>query len=335
MRTWQKAMTARLVAFLFLSIGLARTASAAEIIPALIYSHGGPFDKGFNQAAWDGAQSFRAQSGLYTRGYETGSRRSQTQAMEAAIADGADILIAMGFSSAEAVNIAAASYPHLRFVLIDAVVDRPNVLSVLFNDAEGGALAGMAAALASNSRTVAFLGAMDIPTIRRFETGFRDGVNRIDPAITVLSEMAGSSPAAFDDPFTGYRLAMAMLDPGGADVIFAAAGTTGLGALQAASDTQTRAIGVDTDQNDLFPGIMLGSVLKRVDLAVHDILMDAWRGNWQAGTRHMGIKDGGLAIQLSPTAATMIGSDAIEALDALVAGIASGEITIPADHVPD
>lgn len=307
-------------------VGMAR---ADELLPAIIYGPSGPFDKGFNQAALDGTLSFRAQSGLSTRGYDTGDRRSSETALEAAIADGANFIIALGAYSASAVDQAAQRHPDRRFLLIDEALDRPNVQSVLFNDAEGGMLAGMAAALATKSRTVAFLGGMDLPVIRRFETGFRHGVAQIDPAIAVLSRMTGTTPAAFDDPFTGYRLGLDMLKQGGADVIFAAAGTTGLGALQAANDTQTRAIGVDTDQNDLFPGTMLASVLKRVDLAVQEALTQVWRGDWRPGLRRIGLAEGGLSLQLSPNAQAILGPDGMAKLNDLIAGIASGAITIP------
>lgn len=310
-------------------LGSSVSARADDLLPAIIYGPSGPFDKGFNQAALDGTLTFRAQSGLATRGYDTGDRRSSAAALDAAIADGANFIIALGSYSATAVDQAAARHPDLRFLLIDEAVDRPNIQSVLFNDAEGGMLAGMAAALATKSRTVAFLGGMDLPVIRRFEAGFRGGVAQIDPTITVLSRMTGTTPAAFDDPFTGYRLGLDLLKQGGADVIFAAAGTTGLGALQAASDTQTRAIGVDTDQNDLFPGTMLASVLKRVDLAVQDALTQAWRGEWRPGLRRIGLAERGLYLQLSPNAQAMLGQDGITKLEGLIAGIASGAITIP------
>ena len=324
-------LVAGLIALAVLT-GPVNIARANDLLPAIIYGPSGPYDKGFNQAAQDGALRFRAQSGLSSRGYQTGTQRSTDGALRTAIADGADFIIALGFDSAEAVDRAAARHPELRFLLIDAASDRPNVQSVLFNDAEGGALAGMVAALASKSRTVAFLGGMDIPVIRHFEAGFRSGVAQIDPTITVLSRMTGATPAAFDDPFAGYRLGLDMLNQGGADVIFAAAGSTGLGALQAASDTQTRAIGVDTDQNDLFPGTMLASVLKRVDFAVHDALAEAWQGRWQPGLRRIGIAEGGLSLQLSPNAQAILGPDGMTKLNDLIAGIASGAITIPAEE---
>jgi len=309
--------------------GPVNAARANDLQPAVIYGPSGPYDKGFNQAALEGALLFRAQSGLSSRGYETDANYTSREALAQAIADGADFIITLGSYSAPVVDQAAVRHPELRFVLIDAALDRPNVQSILFDDAEGGALAGMAAALATKSRSVAFLGGMDLPVIRRFETGFRYGVARIDPSITVLSQMTGTTPAAFHDPFAGYRLGLDLLKRGNADVIFAAAGTTGLGALQAASDTHARAIGVDTDQNDLFPGTMLASVLKRVDLAVHEALVEAWEGRWQPGLRRIGIAEGGLSLQLSPNAQAMLGQDGTAKLEGLIAGIASGAITIP------
>lgn len=300
---------------------------AADMFSAIVYGDSGPFDKGFNQSARMGTLRFRDEFGLSTRGHEIGPSRTAAEAMEKAVAEGANIIITLGFNNAEALAGAAVRHPDLRFVLIDAMVDQPNVRSILFGDSEAGALAGVLAASVTTSRKVAFLGGMDIAVIRRFEHGFRQGAALVDPGIEVLTGMTGATPSAFNDPYRGYRLGLSMLNQG-ADVIFAAAGSTGLGALQAAADRGVIAIGVDTDQNDLFPNAIVASVLKRVDLAVYQTLKDAWTGQWRAGTHVMQIADGGVALVFAPKAESRLGPDRLKRVEAITADIAVGRIAI-------
>lgn len=302
-------------------------AQAAELLSAIVYGDSGPFDKGFNQSARMGTLRFRDEFGLSTRGHEIGPNRPAAEALEKAVQEGATIIITLGYNNAEALADAAARYPELRFVLIDAMVDLPNVRSILFDDSEAGALAGVLAASATKTKKIAFLGGMDIAVIRNFEQGFRQGAALIGPDIEILSRMTGATPSAFNDPYRGYRLGLGMLDQG-ADVIFAAAGSTGLGALQAAVDRGAIAIGVDTDQNDLFPNAIVASVLKRVDLAVYQTLKDARAGQWRAGIHVMQIADGGIALAFAPTAQSRLGQERLTHVEAITADIAVGRIAI-------
>src|SRR6266850_1986327 len=168
----------------------------------------------------------------------------------------------------------AKEFPNLKFAIVDAVVDLPNVQSIVFKEHEGSFLVGMAAAMASKTGKVGFVGGMDIPLIRRFALGYEEGAKYVNPKIEIFQNMTGTTPAAWNDPTRGGELARSQFDRG-ADVVYAAAGATGLGVLQAAKDNRKLAIGVDSNQNHLQPGTVLTSMIKRVDLAVYDALKSA------------------------------------------------------------
>ena len=163
----------------------------------------------------------------------------------------------------------AKEFPATKFAIIDAVVDLPNVQSIVFKEHEGSFLVGMAAAMASKTGKVGFVGGMDIPLIRKFALGYEEGAKYVNPKIEIFQNMTGTTPAAWNDPTRGGELARSQFDRG-ADVVYAAAGATGLGVLQAAKDRGRLAIGVDSNQNYLYPGTMLTSMVKRVDLAVYE-----------------------------------------------------------------
>ena len=185
------------------------------------------------------------------------------------MAQRADIVVAVGFGFSTPLETISAEFPDKKFVIIDSVVEKPNVQSVVFKEHEGSFLVGMAAALASKTGKVGFVGGMDIPLIRNFAYGYEQGVKHVNPNGEVIVNYTGTTPAAWNDPARGGELAIGQFGQG-ADVVYAAAGATGLGVLQAAADEGKLSIGVDSNQNYLHPGSVLTSMLKRVDVAVHD-----------------------------------------------------------------
>ena len=191
----------------------------------------------------------------------------------------------------------AKEFPSVKFAIIDAVVDLPNVQSIVFKEHEGSFLVGMAAAMASKTGKVGFVGGMDIPLIRKFALGYEEGAKYVNPRIEVFQNMTGTTPAAWNDPTRGGELARSQFDRG-ADVVYAAAGATGLGVLQAAKDKGQLAIGVDSNQNYIHPGTILTSMIKRVDLAVYDAFKTAKDGTWKAGVRVLGVAEGGVGYAL-------------------------------------
>jgi basic membrane protein A len=211
-------------------------------------------------------------------------------------------------------------------VIIDGVVDAPNVRSVIFSEHEGSYLVGMLAGLASESGTVGFVGGMDIPLISRFGCGYAQGVRAVNPDAVIIQNMTGTTPAAWNDPVRGGELTRAQVAQG-ADVVFAAAGGTGLGVLQTAADEGILSIGVDSNQNYLHPGMVLTSMLKRVDVAVYDAFSTPV-DEIETGIHVFGLAEEGVGYALDENNADLITEDMIAQVDAARAAIIAGEISV-------
>lgn len=270
------------------------TAVAAQSIkPVLLYDIGGKFDKSFNEAAYVGAERFKTETNNDFRDFEPSSETQYEQALKRFARRKADVIVAVGVGYSVAVRNVAAKFPDTRFTIIDGIIDLPNVQSVTFRENEGSFLVGMIAAMKTESPTVGFLGGMDIPLIRRFEYGYRQGALYVRPDIKFIENYVGTTPAAWNNPIKAAELAKSQYARG-VDIIFSAAGPSGLGAIQAAKDAGKFAIGVDSNQNHVAPGSVLTSMLKRVDLAVYTAMMQARDGSWQPGHQVLGLKDGGV-----------------------------------------
>jgi basic membrane protein A len=272
---------------------MAGSVQAAEIKPAVVFDIGGKFDKSFNEGVYNGVERFKKETGIGYTDFEVTNETQFEQAHRRFAQRGQDPIVGVGFSQADAVQKIGAEFPKTRFTVIDAVVKLPNVQSVLFKEQEGSFLVGMLAAMASKSGKVGFVGGMDIPLIRRFECGYEQGAKYANPQVEVLQNMTGTTPSAWNDPGRGGELTKSQFDRG-VDVVYAAAGNTGLGVYQAAVDAHKLAIGVDSNQNYLHPGTMLTSMVKRVDLAAYDSLKAAKDGKWQGSMTVLGLKEGGV-----------------------------------------
>jgi basic membrane protein A len=287
----------RLKSFALALAGVALSAVVAfaqqAVQPAVVYDIGGKFDKSFNEAAFTGAERFKRETGVDYREFEIQNDAQREQALRNFAQRGQNPIVAVGFSFRAALEKVAAEFPNTRFAIIDSGVDLPNVQSIRFREHEGSYLVGVLAALASRSNTVGFVGGMDIPLIRRFACGYVQGVKATKPNATVIQNMTGTTGAAFRDPVRGAELTRGQIAQG-ADVIYAAAGATGIGVLQAAADGGRLGIGVDSNQNGLHPGKVLTSMLKRVDVAVHGAFTAARNGTWKAGTTVLGLAEGGV-----------------------------------------
>jgi basic membrane protein A len=301
-------------------------AGAADFTPAVIFDMGGKFDKSFNEAAYNGAEKFKAETGLPYLEFEITNESQRDQALRR-MAQRADIVVAVGFGFSTPLETISAEFPDKKFVIIDSVVDKPNVESVVFKEHEGSFLVGMAAALASKTGKVGFVGGMDIPLIRNFASGYVQGGKYVDPNAQVIVNYAGTTPAAWNDPARGGELAIGQFGQG-ADVVYAAAGATGLGVLQAAKDRSKLAIGVDSNQNYLHPGTILTSMVKRVDLAVYDAMKGAKDGTWKPGLRVLGLKEDGIAVAIDDNNRKLITADMEKKLAEAREGIISGKIKV-------
>ena len=314
--------------FLGASAALALTAGAALADPALVYDLGGKFDKSFNEAAYNGAEAYAAATGGSYRDIELQSEAQREQALRRFAEAGFNPVVTTGFSMSTPIASVAADYPDTKFVTIDGFVnpeEHPNVLSILFSEHEGSYLVGMMAAMASESGTVGFVGGMDVPLIRKFACGYAQGVMAANPDATVIANMTGTTPAAWNDPVKGSELAKAQISQG-ADVIYAAAGGTGLGVLQTAADEDILSVGVDSNQNHLHPGEVLTSMLKRVDVAVQEAMTAG--DELETGVMVLGLAENGVGYALDENNQDLVSEEMKVAVEEAKAQIVSGEIEV-------
>ena len=293
----------------------------------VIYDSGGKFDKSFNELAFRTAERVQNELGWDMLEFEAANSTQIEQGMRKVADRGATLIVAMGFAQADAVAAIAPQYPDINFVAVDVCwVDDPagNIYQACYLEHEGSFLVGMIAAMASTSDTIGFVGGMDIPLIRKFQGGYEQGALYVNPNIEILANMTGTTPEAWNNPTKGAELTKAQID-GGADVVYQAAGGTGIGVLQAAADAGIYGIGVDTNQNWMHPGSMLTSMLKRLDLTIFVQAEKTAAGTFEPGIHFLGLADGivGYATEDGQVTAEMQ-----SAVDAAAAEIVSGAITV-------
>jgi basic membrane protein A len=306
-----------------LMAGVASAQDAAE--PAVVFDLGGKFDKSFNESSFNGATRWAEETGGTFAEFELTDEAQREQAIRRFAEAGNNPIVMAGFMNATPLNTIAPDYPETTFVIIDAVVDQPNVRSVVFNEHEGSYLVGLLAGMASESGTVGFVGGMDIPLIRKFGCGYAQGVMAANPEATVIANFTGTTPAAWNDPARGSELTQAQIGQG-ADVVYAAAGATGVGVLQTAADMDILSIGVDANQNYLHPGEVLTSMLKRVDNAVYDAMTAG--PTVETGVHVMGVANEGVGYALDEFNQDLITDEMRTAVNAAAAQIASGELAV-------
>ncbi len=308
--------------------GLATAAYAADIKPAVVYDLGGKFDKSFNEGVFNGATKFSKETGVAFRDLEIQNESQREQVLRKFAKDGFSPIIMPGFAWATALGKVADEFPNTKFGIIDTVVDKPNVQSMNFRADEGSFLVGVIAAETSKTGKVGFVGGMDIPLISAFECGYAQGVKYATGGKgEVLANMTGTTPAAWNDPVKGGELAKSQIDRG-ADIVYAAAGATGQGVLKAAADAGKFGIGVDSNQNGLFPGHVLTSMLKRVDVATYNSFMAAKNGTWKAGNQMFDLKNDGVGYAVDENNKAILSPEAKAKAEAAKADIISGKIQV-------
>ncbi|MCA0272089.1 MAG: BMP family ABC transporter substrate-binding protein [Proteobacteria bacterium] len=313
--------------FLGAAATLALSSGMALADPAIIYDLGGKFDKSFNEAAFGGAEKWKAETGGAYKELEMQSEAQREQALRRLAEAGANPIVMTGFAFGDVLAKVAPDFPDTKFAIIDVDwLDQPNVLQIAFAEHEGSYLVGMMAAMASKSGTVGFVGGMDVPLIRKFACGYSEGVKAANPDAKIVANMTGTTPAAWNDPVKGAELAKAQKSQG-ADVIYAAAGGTGIGVLQAAADEGILSVGVDSNQNGLHPGQVLTSMLKRVDNAVYE----AFKAGAELETGKvmvMDLKAGGVDYALDDNNKALVSDDMKAKVDEAKSKIISGEIKV-------
>ncbi len=315
------------------AVALSATIAQADDKLAVAYDKAGKFDKSFNEDVWNGVKRFTADTGISFREVDPTNEAQVEQGLKKLAKRGNSPIVAVGFSSANALSAAAQAYPDTKFTLIDMVVPEANVQNVVFKEHEGSFLVGALAALKSETGTIGFVGGMDIPLISRFGCGYEQGAKHINANITVLQKMTGSTPAAWGNPSKGGEITRSQIEAG-ADVIFAAAGGTGMGVYQAAADAGKLAIGVDSNQNHLQPGTMLTSMVKRVGVAAYKSYADAKDGTWSAGVTAMGLAEGGVDWALDEHNRALVTADMEAKVNAIKASIIAGDIAVH-DYMSD
>lgn len=311
----------------------ALSVGAALAEPALIFDLGGKFDKSFNEAAHNGAQRWAEETGGSYREIELQSEAQREQALRRFAEAGANPIVTMGFAMADPLSAVAPDYPDTKFVAIDVTwLDAPNIRQIGFAEHEGSYLVGMMAGMKTETGTVGFIGGMDIPLIRHFGCGYAQGVKAANPDATIVANMTGTTPAAWNDPVKGSELTKSQISQG-ADVIYAAAGGTGVGVLQTAADEGKLSIGVDSNQNYLHPGSVLTSMLKRVDVAVYDAMTAGV--DVETGVFTLGLAEDGVGYAMDENNAELVTPEMAAAVEAAKAKIVSGELEVVSYYAND
>ncbi|MCX5520948.1 BMP family ABC transporter substrate-binding protein [Kaistia defluvii] len=325
-------MIRKFIGVAFVALMATGSAWAADVKPAIVYGTGGKFDKSFNEAGFNGSEKFKAETGIDYKDFEPQNDTQGEQAIRNFAKRGFNPVVALSFAWTDAVAKVSKEFPETQFVLVDSVVDAPNVRSVVFAEDEGSYLVGVLAGLKSETKKVGFVGGMDIPLIRKFGCGYVQGAKAAG-ATEVFQNMTGTTGAAWNDPVRGGELAKSQIDQG-ADVIYAAAGATGLGVLQTAVDAGKLGIGVDSNQNHLHPGKILTSMVKRVDVAVHNAYADVKDGKFTAGTQALGLKEGGVDWALDDNNKPLVTDEMKAAVEKAKADIISGAVKVH-DYMTD
>jgi basic membrane protein A and related proteins len=319
--------------------------SATEV--GIVFDIGGKDDRSFNAAAWNGLKCAetgkwptgvdcgRPSLNIVLRDVEPGTPVNIEPAMRVFAERQFDVIVGIGFAQAPILESVAKDYPQIQFAIVDGVSELPNVASVVFKEHEGSYLVGILAAKTSKTGTLGFLGGMDIGLIHRFAKGFEEGAKSVNPNVRILQNYVGVTDAAWNNPGRGKELALAQIAKG-ADVIFTAAGNSGLGAFDAVEemgrDASGRAthfvIGVDSNQNMVKPGFVLTSMVKRVDNAVYQIVKDVKNGQFKAGLHVFGLESDGIGYSIDEHNKDLLTADAIETAEAAKKKIISGDIKV-------
>ena len=315
--------------------GQSRAATeAGKIRVGIVFDIGGKDDRSFNAAAWQGVQRAAKDLPIVLRDIEPGTPNAIEPAMRAFAERGYDLIIGVGFAQAPIMEQVAKDYPNIHFAIIDGVSELPNVASLVFKEQEGSYLVGMLAAKTTKTGTIGFLGGMDIGLIHRFEKGYEEGAQAVNPNIRVIQNYVGVTDGAWNNPGKGKELSLAQIQKG-ADVIFTAAGNSGLGAFDAVEQQGKQngrathfVIGVDSNQNMVKPGFVLTSMVKRVDNAVYNIVQEVVNGRFSPGLHVFGLDKDGVGYAMDEFNRDLITQEAIQEVEAAKKRIIGGEIKV-------
>ena len=306
----------------------------SKVHVGIVFDIGGKDDRSFNAAAWQGVQRASKDLPIVLRDIEPGTPNAIEPAMRAFAERNFDLIIGVGFAQAPIMEHVAKDYPNINFAIIDGVSDLPNVASLVFKEQEGSYLVGMLAAKTSQTGTIGFLGGMDIGLIHRFEKGYEEGAKAVNPNIHVIQNYVGVTDGAWNNPGKGKELSLSQIGKG-ADVIFTAAGNSGLGAFDAVEQQGKQngrathfVIGVDSNQNMVKPGFVLTSMVKRVDNAVYNIVQEVFNHRFSPGLHVFGLDKDGVGYAMDENNQSLISPEAIQQVEEAKKKIIAGEIKV-------
>jgi basic membrane protein A len=305
----------------------ATDSASGKIRVGIVFDIGGKDDRSFNSAAWEGCQRAKKELPIVLRDAEPGDPTSLEPALRAFAQYGYDLIIGVGFAQGPIIEQVAADYPNTKFAIVDFVVNKPNVAGLIFKEHEGSFLVGMIAAARTKTNTIGFVGGMDIPLIHKFLVGYEEGAKYVNPNIRVLPNFVGITDAAWNNPGKGRELATAQIEQG-ADIVFQAAGNSGLGVFDAAEAKGKYAIGVDSNQNWIKPGHILTSMVKRVDNAVYSVIKDTVEGRFKGGPHVYGLDNDGVGYAIDQYNKALIPPTLIEKIEEAKRDILAGKIKV-------
>jgi basic membrane protein A and related proteins len=321
----------RLLALFVLAVSL--DASAAPLKVGLVFDVGGRGDKSFNDSAFRGLERAAKELGIKYEYIEPSEAADRENALRQFASGDFPLIIGIGFIFTDDINRVAKAFPQKHFACVDYAVDAkkgvpPNVAALKFREEESSFLGGVLAAMASKTRAIGFVGGMDVPLIHKFEAGYKAGAGWADPKTRVLVSYAGVTPEAFKDPAKGKEIALSQYGQG-ADVIYHASGSTGLGVFEAAREKKKLAIGVDSDQHKDAPGFVLTSVTKNVDQAVFKVISQELGKQFKGGVVELGLKEGGVDYVYNGDNKALVSAEARKKAEEARKLIVSGKIKVP------
>ncbi len=299
--------------------------AAKKLKVAMVFDSGGKGDKSFNDSAFAGLERAQKELGVEIRTVDSKSEKDYETNIETLSGEGFDVVIAVGITQMNALNAVAPKHPNTKYAIIDAPVNLPNVRALLFSEEQGSYLAGYVAGATTKTGKIGFVGGKKIDLILKFEAGYKAGALAANPKVIV---MPGKYTESWDDTQAGKENAKVLFNDG-ADIVYHAAGRCGVGVIEAAKEAKKFAIGVDSDQDDVAPGFVLTSMIKRCDEAVFQSIKDIQDGTFKAEMKVYDLKSKGVGLSEMKNTKDIVGAATIAKIAEVTQQIIDGKIVVP------
>lgn len=299
--------------------------AASDLKVAMVFDSGGRGDKSFNDSAYAGLEKAKAEFGFEPKEVDTKSEKDYETNLSTLAENGYKLIFAIGITQMNAVNAVAPKYPDVKFAIVDAPVQAPNVRALLFSEEQGSYLAGYVAGMTTKTGKIGFVGGKKIDLIEKFAAGYKAGALAANPKVIFLPPKYTES---WDDTQAGKENAKALFNDG-ADIVYHAAGRCGVGVIEAAKEAKKYAIGVDSDQDDVAPGSVLTSMIKHVDVAVYQTIKDFKDGKFDAGSKVYDLKSDGVGLSDMRNTKDVVGKATLDKVEQAKKDIIDGKIVVP------